>query len=373
MTESKSFRVLASNGQAWKKTEEERALMTIACNDAEIIPRVKNAGDIINKNGKSYQVMHNGLMVEANGYQGNWQAKTIKALKGVHEPQEERVFYEVLKRIKNPSFMIELGSWWSYYTMWFLKDFPLANAICTEPDPVNIELGKRNMSFNGLDSRVKFFPTVTGKPGQKSVKFINEDKTILKVPTKSIDLMIEEEAVKKVDILHMDIQGAELDALKGAERSIASGKIRFLFVSTHHYLISQNPLIHEECIDFIKQHGGHIVAEHTVLESCSGDGLIVASFDKQDAGFVVDISLQRTKDSLFRSSEEDVAVLWREYDKKVAELEKHILNQQGTIKEMDAIINAKDELISKKDALINEIVPLRKHIKRQVRQRIRKK
>jgi FkbM family methyltransferase len=56
----------------------------------------------------------------------------------------------------------------------------------------------------------------------------------------------------------------------------------------------------------IQSAGGWIVAEHSVAESASGDGLIVASFSEADRGFVVDISYQRSKDSLFGELEYEV-------------------------------------------------------------------
>ena len=53
----------------------------------------------------------------------------IEILKGHHEPQEEFAFFQVLEQLRrNPSpwgnpRMIELGSFWAYYSMWFLKEF----------------------------------------------------------------------------------------------------------------------------------------------------------------------------------------------------------------------------------------------------------
>lgn len=361
--ERSALHILAHENNPWNKDAAGRAEMTIASHDADEIPRAKDAGKVKQKNGVKVQVMHNGLLVEENGYQGGWQAETISALKGVHEPQEEKVFYEVLKKITNPTAMIELGAWWAYYSMWYLKSFPTAHSVCTEPDPINIELGKRNMILNDIDydERVSFYPVASGSGKRKSTQFKTENGDLVKVPIKSIDEIILEQKLKKVDILHMDIQGAEVDTLDGAIESIDSGIVRFLFISTHHYAISENPKTHELCREFILKHGGHIVAEHTILESCSGDGLIVASFDKKDKDFSVSLSLQPTHNSLFRSSDYDVAILWDEYDKLMQhnhELQGHIDRQQ--------------KLIAEKDEYISEVTPLRRHIKRQIRHRIKK-
>lgn len=299
------------------KSTERRAEITLSCRDTDYIPKVKDAGEIVKINETNVQIMHNGIMVKAEGYQGSWQARVIKGLKGTHEPQEEKVFYEVLKRIKPGATMLELGSWWSYYSLWFLKSIKNSKAYCTEPDPENIKLGRFNMRLNGYSEpeNMVFYQAASGSKNGTTVDFVTEKKESIRVPVRTVDSIVEEQGIKKLDILHMDIQGAELEALKGSVESIKSGKIRFLFVSTHHYAISGDPEMHDKCINFIKKHGGHIISKHTVAESCSGDGLVVASFSPEDKEFNVSISLQPTDESLFRGPDEDLAILWSGHDR----------------------------------------------------------
>ncbi len=347
----------------WKKSAKQRAEMTMACGDADYIPRVKQAGSSKKINGVDVQVMHNGLMVKKNGYQGEWQAETIKKLKGVHEPQEEKVFYEVLDRIDKATSMIELGSWWSYYSMWFLKNYPTARAICCEPDPDNIILGKANMELNKfkVGSQAVFYPVASGPVDGKKISFKTEKGNTLAVTTKTIDSVVSSEGLKVVDILHFDIQGAELDTLYGAQGSINKGKIRFVFISTHHYSISEDPLIHQKCIEFIKNNGGSIVASHGILESCSGDGLIVASFDSRDADFHIDVSLQPTSDSLFRPYEQDVQILWESHDKITRYL-----------KGVESELQEKTERLEKVERDLSEIAHLKDHMIRQLKAKVSK-
>lgn len=306
--------VLGSYGSPWIKSEEERAKLAISCRDTDYIKKVSSAGEIKTHLGQDVQIMHNGLLVHANGYQGEWEAEIIKELHGHHEPQEEKVFHEVLKRIDSGGVMVELGSWWSYYSMWFAKTVKDSLSICCEPDPQNLKLGHANARINFLDQRMKFLATAAGDQDSKIVDFVTENKQKIKVPIKTIDKIVEEFQIDSLSLLHMDIQGFELSAIKGAEKTIKEGKLRFLFVSTHHYAISGDPNIHNKCIEYIKRSGGHIIARHTILESFSGDGLIVASFDERDQDFFVEVSLQHTDDSLFRSAEIDTAVLWDSYD-----------------------------------------------------------
>jgi FkbM family methyltransferase len=352
---------------AWIKSPEQRAAMTLACDDTKSFKRVKDAGKTKIISGSKVQVMHNGLYVLHDGYQGSWESKIIEGLRGVHEPQEEKVFNEVLNRIEPGAVMMELGSWWSYYSLWFLKAVSDSKAYCTEPDPVNMELGKRNAKINGFkeESDIFFRKYAAGDNDGKVIEFQTEGGQKVSVPIRTIDSIIDQEKIKKIEILHFDVQGAELDTLEGAKKSIQSEKIRYIFISTHHYSISGDPNIHQKCLDFIAKNGGHIIARHTVLESCSGDGLIVASFDKRDKDFKISVSLQSVEDSLFRTPEKDTEILCGYYDKLRLQ---YIDKEQMLQKEINELQLKTYEL----DSIIKDITPLSKHIKHSVNTKIKK-
>jgi hypothetical protein len=109
--------------------------------------------------------------------------------------------------------------------------------------------------------------------------------------------------VDRVDLLLCDIQGEELAAVLGARSAIAAGAIRFAFISTHHESISGDPATHQRVRAAVESLGGWIIAEHSVAESFSGDGLVVASFDPRDRGRRVEVSYARARDSLFGEPE----------------------------------------------------------------------
>ena len=298
----------------FKKTLLERAEMTISCKDADYIPKVKNAGTFSRVDNVDTQIMHNGLIVQRGGYYGEWMEHIIKELKGHHEPQEEKIFYEILKRLDSKASMIELGSFWSYYSLWFNKEIKNATNICCEPDPNNIKIGKINARLN--KAPLVFIDAAAGEGRGKFVDFNLESTPgeIRKVPILSVDEIMQTKRLKKLDLLHMDVQGQELAAINGSLETIMTKKLRFLIVSTHHFSISGDPLTHFKCLEIIKSHGGHIIADHTVLESFSGDGLIAASFSGLDRDLKVEISINSSSNSLYRPYEEDLAVIIENYE-----------------------------------------------------------
>ena len=98
----------------------------------------------------------------------------------------------------------------------------------------------------------------------------------------------------------MDAQGAELSFIRSMRGGGMTRNLRFLVVSTHHESISGSAATHEDCIEEIRRLGGVILAEHSVAESFSGDGLIVASFQASDQCIAFPpISRNRPEASLF--------------------------------------------------------------------------
>lgn len=295
---------------------KQRTSMTVGCRDADYIPKVDGAGKVFKNNeGVQLQKMHNGILVESGGYYGDWMVEIIKTLKGHHEPQEEKVFHEVLKKIGANSTMVELGAHWGYYSNWFNKEKKGAVNYCFEPDPGYMDGGIRNSNHNSTN--LKYVHAAAGRTGTKNLRFYPETMPGegLDVPVISVDEAVKKYKLEKIDLLHMDIQGAELDALEGAVESIKKNKIRFVFVSTHHHSISNDPLTHIKVLRFLESYGASIVCAHSVHESFSGDGLVVASFSKKDSNFKVDVSHNTSGNALFIDTEQDLAELARSYVK----------------------------------------------------------
>jgi hypothetical protein len=123
----------------------------------------------------------------------------------------------------------------------------------------------------------------------------------------SLDGLRGELGLERVDVVLCDTQGAELDAIAGFAGAIQDRALRFAVISTHHHSITGDPLTHQRCVERVASLGGHIVAEHTVHESASGDGLIVASFDERDATMEIEVSRVRAADTLFGPLEPELA------------------------------------------------------------------
>jgi FkbM family methyltransferase len=279
--------------------EARRIERTVRVRDTDPIPKVDGAGEVHEQDGRRVQVMHDGVLVEADGYAGPWMTEVIRRLRGHHEPQEEPVFHAMVERLVaagRPATMIELGAYWAYYSLWIHAAIGGARTILVEPDPANRAQGERNFALNGRAG--EFVAAAVGRHRGRVRMTTEQADRPRWIPTVTVDGLMRDRGVDRLDLLLVDVQGAELTALQGARATIARGGLRFALVSTHHQHISGDPLLHQRCLAFLRDAGAHVITEHDIYESCSGDGLIAVSFDPADRDLRVAVSTVRARDSV---------------------------------------------------------------------------
>lgn len=278
--------------------------MTISCRDSDSIPKQPFAGKVIHRDGVDVQIMHNGVEVIYGGYHGDWMGHIIRGLRGHHEPQEERIFHSLMSYVRNRSLIVELGAFWAYYANWYLKEIPYSRAICVEPDPHYIEIGRKTVQLNGTSGRLRFIEAWVGRDQMESYSAATETsgEDAVTLPMIHFPRLCEISDGQCIELLHMDIQGAELPFLESIDPNLNPGQLRFLVISTHHSSISGSSTTHRDCLDRLRRIGATILVEHDVFESFSGDGLIVASLFPEDCNlYFPAISRNRKETSLFRS------------------------------------------------------------------------
>ena len=215
------------------------------------IKKVPNAGTITGDN----VFLHNGLQAVRQGALAYYRSfsDVLVLNRGVHEPLEEFVFQQVIKKLPNAPCMLELGAYWAHYSMWLKKTYSAANVYMVEPNASNMLCGKHHFNINEL----------SGTWIQESVG----------INSFSVDRFFSDfNNVKKLDILHSDIQGYELEMLDGAKNSLNSQLIDYVFISTH----SQK--LHLAVVEKLKQQQYVVeVSSDFAFETTSFDGFVFAS------------------------------------------------------------------------------------------------
>ena len=198
--------------------------------------------------------LHNGNRVPLSGdaaYYGAF-SQILIVNRGVHEPLEEYVFQEVLKKLREDPVMIELGAYWAHYSMWLKKLRPRATLVLVEPNPSNLAAGKSNFRRNGFEGEFINAPVAKGQF--------------------EIDRFFHARNIPRLDILHADIQGYEIQMLDATRTTLAETKIDYLFISTH----SQK--LHGDVVRTLGEYGYRVeVSSDFDNDTTSFDGFVFAS------------------------------------------------------------------------------------------------
>jgi len=145
--------------------------------------------------------------------------------------------------------IFDIGAYVGGFSRSYRKNFPSAQIYAFEPFQDSYEVGVERVKG---DTGVHFFKkAVTGKTGRISL-YCNQDvltsstipsaetgtyvdkltKTVdcVEVDSVSIDDFCQEKNIHQIDILKLDIQGAELAALEGAASLLDQQRIRLMFI-----------------------------------------------------------------------------------------------------------------------------------------------
>jgi FkbM family methyltransferase len=162
--------------------------------------------------------------------------------------------------------ILEIGAHYGEDSMKFLQHFPNAKLFCFEPDPRNIYIIKKY----AMDSRIKLFELAVSDNDSDKVNFYQsysadydsqkmprkynwipkeeyvglnlnrsgasslkrgipvEGANIVQVRTVKLDSWLEENNIDFVDLLWVDVQGAERNVVEGAKNSLH--KIRYIWI-----------------------------------------------------------------------------------------------------------------------------------------------
>ena len=249
--------------RGWQRDFNLRIQDVLSARDNENIPRVPNAGEIV----AGELVMHNGLRISPGSYVDERMTRLLQKNRAVHEPQEEVAFAAVISWLQNDHrtdhTMIEVGSYWAFYSLWFKTALTNSKCFCVEPDKTNLNWGRKNFELNS-------------QVGDFTHAYIGSAPSEGDPPTISIDSFISSKGINHVDVLHSDIQGYELEMLRGARETFSRQIIDYVFISTHsHYF-------HYRCLEKLAEYDFRILADADLLESHSLDGLILAVSNRVD-------------------------------------------------------------------------------------------
>jgi len=126
---------------------------------------------------------------------------------------------------------------------------PAGKVFAFEPAPANCEWIERSIALNGYAS-IELFPIALGEregeitlhlstvSGHHSVVAGRSDDAgaTVQVPVRTLDAVLAERGQPLVDVLKIDVEGADLSVLEGARRTLAANPDLVLLIDVHPHL-----------------------------------------------------------------------------------------------------------------------------------------
>ncbi len=175
--------------------------------------------------------------------------------------------------------------------------FPEARVICFEPDPtvfgelrqlaendgnmeahniaISDQSGTSDLQCNSLQatsSLLKTHPEAALHWGAG----LCETRSVISVPTSTIDEFCKHNDIESIDILKMDIQGSELYALRGAEEMLHNKKIDFIYTEMLFVNTYERQSHYSEVFRHLSMHGYSLYNMYHLAPSASSGQLLQA-------------------------------------------------------------------------------------------------
>lgn len=188
---------------------------------------------------------------------------------GAYE-DELKIFDGVLANIKTDKpVMMELGCHWALWSLLFRKQFPSGQNVIVDIGKAQLDVGRLNFALNGYDVSAyhgAFFR-------ENSETYEKKDTQLKEGVGENLDFfkVCKEEGIRKIDLLHMDIQGSELAFVQNTLPFFESKLIANVVICTHDHLV---PPLHQKIVSLLKQYRYRVVVDINSLNH--DDGYIYA-------------------------------------------------------------------------------------------------
>lgn len=176
---------------------------------------------------------------------------------GEYESRES----DLIQKLLTPgATFVDIGANWGYFTLLAADAVgPHGRVVAVEADPRNYERLCRNVRLNGLDQVTVLHAAAASKPGVLNLVGYNEAEKnhgishirgdanvvstnrmprsgdpLIEVQAETVDTLLDNlGGVDRVDLLKMDIEGAEALALPGMLNGLRAGRYRRITIELH--------------------------------------------------------------------------------------------------------------------------------------------
>jgi FkbM family methyltransferase len=188
---------------------------------------------------------------------------------GEYEPQVSRV---VLHLLAPGQSVIDAGANWGYFTLLAAaRVAPAGRVLALEPDPRVFDLLQRNLALNDFPHVTALAVAAGRSSGTLTLQGYEEGaenrgvsrvsdtagggKSTFTVRSEAIDDLADAHGLARVDLLKIDVEGAEDGVLAGMSRGLMAGRYARVLIELHPGWLEERGLTADQCCDAFRRAG----------------------------------------------------------------------------------------------------------------------
>ena len=187
------------------------------------------------------------------------------SIHGSHEPFETEL---LSKWIKESDYVLDLGANIGYFTLIMSKLVGDSGKVFSfEPSMDNFEILKKNIKVNNCNNVIIENMAVGNKNGEIKL-YLSDNQSMhtlyentistnrsVTVPIIKLDDYYNKKSINKINVIKMDVEGAELDTLRGMSNILTENKDVVLFVEFNPESIKKAGMLPKDQLAFIDDLG----------------------------------------------------------------------------------------------------------------------
>jgi FkbM family methyltransferase len=159
--------------------------------------------------------------------------------------------YERVEKIRKGDIVVDAGAFPGDYTLFAARQTgPQGWVLALEPDPENRALLERHVARSGF-TNIVILPlglwnasTTLSLTSSGVASALSTEKGQMSIPVQPLDNILAEQGLEHVDVVKMDIEGAEIQALEGANKTLMD--CRMVCVASYHVVDGEPTLARVE-------------------------------------------------------------------------------------------------------------------------------
>ena len=228
-------------------------------------------------------------------------------------PDREKQMTEIFNKVvKEGNTILDLGANLGYYTLLAAKLVGKNGKVFAfEPEPRNYNLLLKNIALNEYENVVPMQKAISDKAGvvklfldtedsgSHTIRHIGENKEFIEVPAVALDEFFADKGLS-IDVIKMDIEGAEIAAFTGMDRIIRENENLKMFIEFYPSLIKEAGQSPEEFVnklledyqfsilaidDYTRDKKSLIISSaDELMKLCKGDRVVNLFLEKRNNG-----------------------------------------------------------------------------------------